>query len=76
MKQLIPKKATLMSTHGENDPRVPITEAIQLVEKLRQLGRKVKIIIIGDERHRTAKINNRVKIESEVIKFIIKHTSI
>ncbi|MCS7385760.1 MAG: S9 family peptidase [archaeon GB-1867-005] len=67
-------KAPLMIIHGENDPRVPITEALQLVEKLKKLGRKVEFIKLGDEGHGLAKINNRVKILSKTIEFIMKHT--
>ena len=67
-------KAPLLIIHGHHDPRVPVTEAEQLVEKLESLGREVKFIRIIDEGHGLAKIRNRVNIESEVISFIMKHT--
>jgi len=67
-------KAPLMIIHGGNDPRVPISEALQLVEKLRKLGRKVEFIRLGDEGHGLAKINNRVRVMSRLIEFIVKHT--
>lgn len=67
-------RAPLLVIHGHYDPRVPVTEAEQLVEKLESMGRKVKFIRVIDEGHGLAKIRNRVNIESEVVDFIIKHT--
>ena len=67
-------KAPLMIIHGENDPRVPISEAEQLVEAMKKLGRDVEFIRIGDEGHGVARIRNRVTIYTKMIKFITKHT--
>lgn len=69
-------KAPLMVIHGANDPRVPISEAEQLVEAMRKMGREVKYIRIVDEGHGTAKIINRVNTQFEIIKFIMEHTPI
>lgn len=67
-------KAPLMVIHGENDPRVPISEAEQLVDAMRKLGRDVEFIRIGDEGHGVARVRNRVTIYTRMIKFIAKHT--
>lgn len=69
-------KAPLMVIHGANDPRVPISEAEQLVEKMEEMGREVKYIRVVDEGHGTAKINNRVNTQLEIIRFIMTHTPI
>jgi len=66
--------APLMIVHGHNDPRVPVTEAEQLVEKLKEKGREAVFIRIGDEGHGIAKVRNRVDIISEIINFIMEHT--
>lgn len=67
-------KAPLMIIHGENDPRVPISEAEQLVEAMRKLGRNVEFIRISDEGHGVARVRNRVSIYTKMIEFIVKHT--
>ncbi|MEM0211641.1 MAG: S9 family peptidase [Candidatus Methanomethylicia archaeon] len=69
-------KAPLMVIHGANDPRVPISEAEQLVEAMKKMGREVKYIRIVDEGHGIAKIINRVNTQFEIIKFIMEHTPI
>ena len=63
-------KAPLMVIHGANDIRVPVYEAEQLVQRLRELGREVKLVILPDEGHGIAKVENRVRIYTEVIRFI------
>ncbi len=53
--------APLLVIHGANDPRVPVGEAEQMVERLRKLGRQVEFLRFEDEGHGIAKIPNRVK---------------
>lgn len=67
-------KVPLMVVHGVNDPRVPISEAEQLVEAMRKMGKTVKYIKIVDEGHGTAKVINRVNVQFEIIKFIMEYT--
>src|SRR5712692_4392687 len=54
-------KTPLLVIHGANDPRVPIGEAEQIVERLKQLGRHVEFLRFEDEGHGIAKIPNRIK---------------
>ncbi len=63
-------KAPLMVIHGAKDPRVPVSEAEQLVEALRSRGVDVKYIRLEDEGHGISKVRNRVGIYAEAIKFI------
>lgn len=67
--------APLMVIHGANDIRVPVYEAEQLAKRLSELGREVKLIILPDEGHTITKVENRVKVYTEAIKFIMQHIS-
>jgi dipeptidyl aminopeptidase/acylaminoacyl peptidase len=66
-------EAPLMIIHGANDIRVPVYEAEQLAQRLRELGREVKVIILPDEGHTITKLENRVKVYTEVVRFIRQH---
>jgi dipeptidyl aminopeptidase/acylaminoacyl peptidase len=63
-------KAPLMVIHGARDPRVPVTEAEQLIEALRSRGREVRYIRLEDEGHGVSKVRNRVRVYTEAVKFI------
>ena len=52
--------APLMVLHGANDPRVPIGEAEQIVNTLRDRGRPVEFLRFEDEGHGLVKLANRV----------------
>jgi dipeptidyl aminopeptidase/acylaminoacyl peptidase len=54
-------QSPLLVIHGANDPRVPVGEAEQIVERLQKLGRQVEFLRFEDEGHGIAKIPNRVK---------------
>lgn len=48
----------LMVTHGKNDPRVPVSEAEQIVKKVRANGTTVTYLLAEDEGHGfTKKVN-------------------
>lgn len=51
--------AALFVAHGQNDPRVPVNEAQQIVEKMRALGRPVWFANALDEGHGFQKKTNR-----------------
>jgi dipeptidyl aminopeptidase/acylaminoacyl peptidase len=51
-------KVPLMVTHGKNDPRVPYTEAEQIVKKVRANGSPVWYLLAEDEGHGFAKKAN------------------
>lgn len=52
-------KSALLVAHGKNDPRVPYTEAEQIVAKVRALGRPVWYALALNEGHGFAKKDNR-----------------
>ena len=49
----------LLVVHGKNDPRVPLSEAEQIVNKLRAKGREVWYLLAADEGHGYRKKQNR-----------------
>lgn len=63
-------KAPLFVIHGANDPRVPLSEAEQVVSKLKELGRKVEIAVYADEGHGLAKLKNRLDAYPKVVSFL------
>jgi dipeptidyl aminopeptidase/acylaminoacyl peptidase len=63
-------QAPLFVIHGANDPRVPIGEAEQIVDRLKKLGRHVEFLRFDDEGHGIAKIHNRVKAYTAIGDFL------
>lgn len=68
-------KAPLLVIHGANDPRVPLSEAKQIVEKLTTLHREADLLVYHDEGHGLSKLKNRLDAYPKVIKFIEKSLS-
>ncbi|HEY2677454.1 MAG TPA: alpha/beta fold hydrolase [Steroidobacteraceae bacterium] len=52
-------KRPLLVVHGKNDPRVPLSEAEQIVNKLRTKGGEVWFLLAADEGHGYRKKQNR-----------------
>ena len=55
--------------HGANDPRVPVSEAHQLVEAAREHV-PVQELIFEDEGHGLTKLENRIEAYSEIVGFL------
>jgi dipeptidyl aminopeptidase/acylaminoacyl peptidase len=53
-------RAPLMVIQGKNDPRVPLSEAEQIVEAARRNGAEVEYLLYEDEGHGLAKLKNRL----------------
>ncbi|EJN60551.1 dipeptidyl aminopeptidase/acylaminoacyl peptidase [Halogranum salarium B-1] len=66
-------QAPLFVLHGENDPRVPVGEAEQIVEKAREQGVPVRKLIFDDEGHGFSKLENRVQAYTEIVDFLEEH---
>ncbi|MBM3269046.1 MAG: S9 family peptidase [Candidatus Sericytochromatia bacterium] len=54
-------RAPLLVEQGANDPRVPRSEADQIVATLRQKGHPVEYLLLADEGHGVVKLENRLK---------------
>ncbi|RMG04377.1 MAG: S9 family peptidase, partial [Acidobacteria bacterium] len=66
-------KTPLFVIHGKNDPRVPYTEAEQIVEALKKRGKLVEYRLFDDEGHGISKLKNRLELYPAVVKFLEKY---
>jgi dipeptidyl aminopeptidase/acylaminoacyl peptidase len=69
-------KAPLMVIHGKNDPRVPVGEAEQIVERVRKNGGTVEYLLYEDEGHGLAKLKNRLDAYPRIAAFLDQHLAI
>lgn len=67
--------APLMVIHGKNDPRVPVGEAEQIVERVQASGGEVEYLLYEDEGHGLAKLDNRLDAYPRVTDFLDTHLS-
>ena len=63
-------KVPLMVIHGANDPRVPLSEAEQLVAALRRRNVPVEFLVFDDEGHGIAKRKNKQVAYPAVVNFL------
>jgi dipeptidyl aminopeptidase/acylaminoacyl peptidase len=66
-------KAPLIVLHGANDTNVPIIEAEQVVENLKQRNVPVEYILFADEGHGWRKTPNRIRSAVSIVKFFEMH---
>lgn len=66
-------KAPLMVIQGANDPRVPKSEADQMVATLRERNHPVEYLLFADEGHGVAKLPNRIKSFTATAAFLERH---
>lgn len=66
-------KGPLLIIQGANDPRVPVSEAVQMLETMKKKGIPGKLIVFPDEGHGTAKRSNRVLAVGNEMQFFIEH---
>jgi dipeptidyl aminopeptidase/acylaminoacyl peptidase len=66
-------RAPLMVIHGKNDPRVPVGEAEQIVERVRENGGTVEYLLYEDEGHGLAKLKNRLDAYPKIAAFLDEH---
>lgn len=66
-------KTPLIVVHGNNDPRVPISETEQLVEMLEKKGVEVQFVRYSDEGHAVKKLPNIIDSITRVTAFVLKY---
>ncbi|GAA4346201.1 S9 family peptidase [Kangiella taiwanensis] len=66
-------KVPMFIVQGENDPRVPVTEATQMVKALRDAGQKVWYMNALNEGHGYRKKENRDVYQQAVVMFFKEH---
>ena len=65
--------APLMVIHGKNDPRVPVGEAEQIVERVQRNGGAVEYLLYEDEGHGLAKLKNRLNAYPKIAAFLDRY---
>jgi len=66
-------QSPLFVVQGANDPRVPLSEAEQIVAKVRAQGREVWYMVAADEGHGFQKKDNRDAFVKATLMFLQKH---
>ncbi|MFC7342376.1 S9 family peptidase [Saccharopolyspora griseoalba] len=65
--------APLFVIHGANDPRVPLSEAEQVVAAVREKGLECELHVYPDEGHGLAKRQNRLHAYPKALDFLARH---
>ena len=63
-------KSALLVAHGRNDPRVPFSEAVQIVEKVKENGQPVWTVYADNEGHGFSKKANRDYLYAAITLFL------
>ncbi len=63
-------RAPVFVIHGRNDPRVPLSEAEQLVSELRRRGVTCTLVVYDDEGHGLARLANRLDAYPRAVAFL------
>lgn len=63
-------RAPLFVIHGANDPRVPLSEAEQLVTSLERRGVPCELLVYDDEGHGLARLKNRLDAYPRAVDFL------
>jgi dipeptidyl aminopeptidase/acylaminoacyl peptidase len=58
---------------GDNDERVPLSESIQIYEKLQESGVPSKLVRFEDEGHGVVKRKNQIVEYQEIFQFLSEH---
>ena len=66
-------KVPMLVVQGQNDPRVPVTEAIQIVDALRAKGHPVWYMNALNEGHGYARKENRDVYQQAAVMFLQKY---
>lgn len=66
-------KAATIVLHGANDTNVPVVEAEQVVNSLKQRSIPVKYVLFPDEGHGWRKTNNRIRSSVEVTRWFVQY---
>jgi dipeptidyl aminopeptidase/acylaminoacyl peptidase len=63
-------KKPLFVYQGKNDPRVPYTEAEQIVSAVKAKGIPVEYILLDDEGHGLSQRENRIRVVTAIVDFL------
>ena len=63
-------KAPLFIIQGDNDERVPLSESLQIYEKVKQKGIPVRLLRFADEGHGITKLQNKIEAYTQVLEWL------
>jgi dipeptidyl aminopeptidase/acylaminoacyl peptidase len=63
----------ILVSHGQNDPRVPVAEAEQILAAVRKTGRSVWYVLAKDEGHGFARRVNQDYLQAIEVLFLTRH---
>ncbi len=66
-------QAPMLVIHGANDPRVPVSEAEQIVESLRGRDHPVEYLCYPDEGHKISKLKNWIDSFNKMAEFLAQY---
>ena len=66
-------QAPVLVIHGANDPRVPLSEAEQVVAAVRASGADCPLLVYPDEGHGLAKRANQLDAYPQALAFLARH---
>ncbi len=66
-------RAPTLVLHGANDTNVPVIEADQVVESLKQRGVPVDYVLFPDEGHGFSKTANRIHAQTAIVRWFVQH---
>jgi len=66
-------QAPLLVVQGANDPRVPVSEAEQIVKALKRRGRPVEYLLYPDEGHGFTKLSNMLDAYPKIAAFMLEN---
>jgi len=70
MRSVDKMRAPVILVHGENDPRVPVSEARQLAAALQERGVRCELVVYPDEGHGIGKLDNLIDAYVRVFAFL------
>jgi dipeptidyl aminopeptidase/acylaminoacyl peptidase len=69
-------EAPLLVIHGTNDPRVPVSEARQLVSALEERGVPTELLVFEDEGHGLVKLKNKQVAYPAIVRFLAEQLAV
>jgi dipeptidyl aminopeptidase/acylaminoacyl peptidase len=66
-------RAPVLFTGGAHDPRCPVTEARQMVEDMRKMGKTIDYLEFPDEGHWPRKISNQIRLYDCAFKWLKRY---
>ncbi|PSN83819.1 hypothetical protein B9Q01_03395 [Candidatus Marsarchaeota G1 archaeon OSP_D] len=65
--------APLLVQHGKNDPRVPFSESLEIVQQIKNRGGVAELVTFDDEGHSNQNIRNRIEWAKSVVRFLERY---